>query len=129
MDRKMKLSDKFDKGQKINKKVNVRVTGDIPKAEGVEVYFTVMLDDTKMVDAIDIDYNVRFASTLRNSFNSQKDLKEFANKYATSDNPYKVHVTDLGRKIRTPEQKKAEMKRYISGLSPEERAELLKEVS
>lgn len=108
----VKLSDTFG-NEYLTKKVNVRVDETIPKSEQVTVHYKVSLKDVRIMDILGIDFNVRFAATLRTSFNEQNDLLDFANEHATENNPYVIHVNDIGKKIRTPEQRKAELIRAI----------------
>ena len=107
------LNMTFGQNEIIKLSCKVRAHNDVPKNESVTVYFNVLLTGKKVNEVLDVDLKVRFQSTLRNSFDSQNDLIEFAEKYGNKDNPYNIHFDDLSKKIRTPEQKKAELIRAI----------------
>lgn len=109
-----KLNDVFADGETLKTKVTrVRVDETVETDKRAEVYYKVDLSGTTVKDAIDNNYNVTFAGALRKSFESQEELLAFAEKYATKENPYQVHVNDLGKKILTPEQRKAQAKRDL----------------
>lgn len=125
----VKLSDKINNGEYVQLSAKVRADNSIPKENAVNVHFNVRLDGKTVDEILDVDMKVRFQSTLRNSFDSQQDLEMFVGKYATMDKPYDIHFDDLSKRIRTPEQKKAELLRSVSQLSADDKAELLKQLN
>lgn len=123
-----KLSDVINNGN-IQREVSVRVDNSISKDEQVTVHYELSFDGMKVADIIGIDYNVRFASTLRNSFDSQETLRNWAEENGSKENPYKIHISNLGKKIVSKEQRKAELLAMIRSLPEEERKAVLGEVS
>lgn len=65
---------------------------------------------------------------LKSTFDTTEDMRDFAEKYATCDDPYKVHFNDIGKAIKTPEQRQKEIQRSAKKMSSEERKALLAEL-
>lgn len=99
-----KLSSIFG-NETITKKTSVRLDDSVDRDDAVDVYYTVLLEGAQVKDVLDNNFSVTLRnSKLKNSFDSQDELKVWADKNATEENPYKVHIDDLG-KVLSEEEK------------------------
>lgn len=100
-----RLDSTFAKDVTLTKSTRVRMTDEVPSDEAVEVHYTVNLSGATVQEVLDC----RFSVTLRNnklvkSFADQDELRQWADKFATADKPYKIHFSDLG-KVMSDEEK------------------------
>lgn len=99
------MLDSIFGNETITKKTSVRLDDTIEREDAVDVHYTVLLEGAQVKDVLDNNFSVTLRnSKLKGSFDSQNELKVWAEKNATKENPYKVHIDDLG-KILSEEEK------------------------
>lgn len=118
------LESTFDNGTLYPTKLAKTKVSKYVTTDQVEIYYQLDLSGTEVQDAIDKDFNVTLQNGLRKSFlkgkvtddEAQELLRDWASKNATEENPYTVHVNDLGKMIKTKEQRKAEVEAGLRAL-------------
>lgn len=114
------LQSKFTQTDKVELEFSTKIDNSV--REGKKGYFVVSLENEKISDCIGIDFKVRLQSAIRKSFESQEEFETFVDNYATEENPFNIHVTNINKKIETPEMRKQRLIREIRalGLNPED---------
>lgn len=110
----MLLEKKFTENDKVELEFSTKIDNSVK--EGKKAYFVVSLESEKISDCIGIDFKVRIQSAIRKSFESQQDFETFVNKYATEESPFNIHVSNINKKIETPEMRKDRIIREMKSL-------------
>ena len=110
----MLLEKKFTENDKVDLEFSTKIDNSVK--DGKKAYFVVSLESEKISDCIGIDFKVRIQSAIRKSFESQQEYEIFVDKYATEENPFNIHVSNINKKIETPEMRKDRIIREMKAL-------------
>lgn len=113
----------FPDGVTITFVCETRVSNDVDSSEAVGAVIVVDISGKKYEDVLSTDFAVRWQnSAAKQHFKSQEHLKEWAEKYATGDNPHKVTFAQLGsvKQFDTPEEKARQLAAFLraNGVDP-----------
>lgn len=101
----VKLDSTFDETATITKETSVRLSDDVSSDDAVTVHYTVKLSGATVREVVDNTFSVTLRnSKLKKSFADQDELRTWAEKNATKDKPYEVHIWNLG-KVMSEEEK------------------------
>lgn len=110
----MLLEKRFTENDKVELEFSTKIDNSVK--DGKKAYFVVSLETEKISNVIGIDFKVRIQSAIRKSFESQQDFETFVDKYATKESPFNIHVSNINKKIETPEMRKDRIIREMRSL-------------